>query len=805
MKITLKNFRCHVDRVFEIPETGLVNLSGASGDGKSTILSSIVYGLYGKIPGKYKKPYARGKKSCTVEIEYLGLEITRTKPNRVLVVYDGTTTEDDAAQSVIVDVIGMSYEEFMVGAYIVQRSNASILSMTPLEQVRFVEVLAATSAEHIKEAIKAKKEEFRDLSLKTQGEIDALVSTLEGLQSEVPEEPPPIPDEILAGFAPVEARKKIKRLEVKVGVASTAIQKIQIDISKARKEGQRLEDIRKKIDVLNTKREMCMTVIENSNIALGKRKSVEELQEDINIYEKAIRQLKKREELQKRRRDLDEAIKEHKTSTRKAIKKLEGQVLDLEAIEALEKKIGDVSKLEAEYSAAQTVYTEHMKAKEKAKKELKAIFRDMKANKMFAGSVPTQPLKAIDYLKKIRANILRFECPSCQAKVCLDGGILCLAGDETDSTAVTYDAESVSMIDGYIETIGRLSEMLKDVSPPIPPEGDSSSTIQKEYMKSKRVRDEYEALNKGTLPPVLEKMESAIKKEEILLSKTPPTDAETKGMVYTENKLSSLKQQMAEVERISLEISDRNKELERYNVEVAKLTAMLPKGVLPDITKDLEHSLSKITKEVIDLNLQISSERSKLDNVSEYENYMASKEAVAVAKRKVGVTQRSLKDTNALLEGLVGLEATCKEAEILALEETVNSINEHAKVYLDYFFEDPIIVELRCVKEVKSRKTLKLQMNTSIEHKGGTYDDIEELSGGERQRCDMAFLLAVSDILGGKILMLDECLNNLDASINTEVLGLVRDLANGSEKLVLVISHEAVKGLFDSEVVVAEK
>ena len=33
---------------------------------------------------------------------------------------------------------------------------------------------------------------------------------------------------------------------------------------------------------------------------------------------------------------------------------------------------------------------------------------------------------------------------------------------------------------------------------------------------------------------------------------------------------------------------------------------------------------------------------------------------------------------------------------------------------------------------------------------------VEELSGGERQRCDMAFLLAVNDMLGAKMILLDE-------------------------------------------------
>ena len=172
---------------------------------------------------------------------------------------------------------------------------------------------------------------------------------------------------------------------------------------------------------------------------------------------------------------------------------------------------------------------------------------------------------------------------------------------------------------------------------------------------------------------------------------------------------------------------------------------------------------------------------------------------------RIETCQEKMNDIDVKLEGFYGLEEAGREAEILSLEETVRSINEHARVYLDEMFKDPIMVRLSCVKELKTgKKPAKLQLNTTIDYQGDAYESIEELSGGERQRCDMAFLLAVNDMLGAKMILLDECLNNLDSTINTDVLSMIRDLC-GSNKLILVVSHEAIRGVFDTEVFVTKE
>ena len=117
MKIKFKNFRCHKNKSFEIPDSGLVLLSGESGVGKTTILNAISYALYGKL----RKPYSHGTNTCQVDLQYRNLDIQRSsRPNRLLVTYKGIEYEDDAAEGVIQDAIGMNIKEFMASSYIVQ-------------------------------------------------------------------------------------------------------------------------------------------------------------------------------------------------------------------------------------------------------------------------------------------------------------------------------------------------------------------------------------------------------------------------------------------------------------------------------------------------------------------------------------------------------------------------------------------------------------------------------------------------------------------------------------------------------------
>ena len=187
-----------------------------------------------------------------------------------------------------------------------------------------------------------------------------------------------------------------------------------------------------------------------------------------------------------------------------------------------------------------------------------------------------------------------------------------------------------------------------------------------------------------------------------------------------------------------------------------------------------------------------------LEIISAYDVYHKEISAVKELKHDVKQTESDLRLANKNLEAAHVLEQTVKEAEILAMEKTLANINEFSRSYLEEMFSESISVTLENHKSDRKSKSKgsKLQMNTSVLYRGKLYNSIDELSGGEKQKCNLAFLLAVNSMVGSPFLFLDECLNNLDGSTNMDILTYLRGVAD--KKLVLVVSHPAIEGNFDT-------
>lgn len=816
MEIDLTNFKFHVKGHFEIPQEGLIALSGPSGTGKTSILNSIVYAFYGKMPGKIKKPYSHGKNTCKVEITYTPpdeeepIHIVRTsRPNALAVTLSDIEYEDDAAQSVIEKFLGMNYQEFMVAAYTVQRSNSSVLSMTPTEQIKFVEVLAdSTAIEEFKTNIKERIREMSTLRLKKQGELDGLNSQLEEKMSEQIEEPE-VPQEILDGYDPSTLRQEIAKYQDKLKSIDGALVKARHLLEIAQNEEKEANNIRKKISKLEHEISVYKQLLSDSGPEISDE-DVVRCEENLTNAQRILAEQKDKTAFYKEVLGFREAVAHHFDNLNAKLQALEGKIVTEEEILNMERERDNLLQLAYDYEVRKEKFVEMSDKKNSAKKQLSILFRQIRQD--FRAPVdiktPNKMFAFLGNLLKVSGKV--FNCPSCSSNLCLnhDGEIIQIEGqNEGRVEDLTIDqVEKIRILIMQIENAGR------DINVTLDDPGDVSPDplpISKKIISVRRERDEYLAVKRSIenqeLSHVLERMERRLIETKKFFG--IDSDLREESFAMEEVDFSELEKQVENAREILQNIKNKQKEyktnsdaIKTREMSIKNLMSKIQKGAISK-SKKWESKCSKLTQFLVDTNMKISKRREMLDSMSEYETYQKYLEEVAVLEKRIKRTNAKLDEINDHLEGLYGLEETGKEAEILALEETVKSINEHARIYLDQMFEEPIFVRLQCVKERGGKKGLKLQMNTSIDYQGNTYQDIDELSGGERQRCDVAFLLAVNDMLGGKLLLLDECLNNLDSSVNTEVLALIRDSC--SHKLIIVVSHEAIRGVFDSEVLVS--
>ncbi len=129
--INLSNFRCFETRE-QVINKGLILLFGQRGTGKSTIMESICYVLYGKLKG-FK---TFGKTKCTVKITINNIMIVRENSKRVKLIKNNIIYEAEA-QDMINEEFG-DYETFVMSSYLKQKLQTQFLSLSNSKKLEYL-------------------------------------------------------------------------------------------------------------------------------------------------------------------------------------------------------------------------------------------------------------------------------------------------------------------------------------------------------------------------------------------------------------------------------------------------------------------------------------------------------------------------------------------------------------------------------------------------------------------------------------------------------------------------------------------
>jgi DNA repair exonuclease SbcCD ATPase subunit len=213
----------------------------------------------------------------------------------------------------------------------------------------------------------------------------------------------------------------------------------------------------------------------------------------------------------------------------------------------------------------------------------------------------------------------------------------------------------------------------------------------------------------------------------------------------------------------------------------------------------LLESISKAENELESLESDLTKHSTNLQRIEKYKEYQASKKAYEGWIMKRNDLELQEKEDRLKYAAASNLLDKILEAESISILTIINSINTHAQLYLDHFFTDnPISIKLLTFKESK-KSVSKPQINLAIEYKGMECDT-STLSGGELARVVLAFTLALAEMFNTPLILLDECTASLDESLSTAIINSIKD--NFSNKLVIVISHQNVCGIYDRNIMI---
>ncbi len=806
----------------------------------SSILEAVPFALY----GANKKPTTFGQDGCRVDITLPdGRAVTRTrKPNQLFLTEPGqvNTLKGEDAQKQIEQIYG---EEgmFLASVYNRQSHDLSILLQPPAEQFRIVKRVALGGESHeklkarIKERVRLTEQNFSESQTRLTSTAQNFASRQESFAASFPEEP-----EFVEGDATELAEWVKKWQSVEAPKLANSISRVKSEVNEAESVEKDSAALRVKIEGLGAQ----TSGLEISRLELEAAKK--ELSETI----KRLSEATKRQNAEKTKREHEAKVADFEERKIAHLEHLRAQLQEVQEaqdpselksrMDALQNLTRALSSHAAELSRLRSLFASQVQTlKSKFSNPPGAKKWPAKPQEILAAAklkleecdLATQTFQIA--LESARRKLQSAElfckalsCPSCEAKVRLEEGPTLVSWPEgelpelglEESAREVSKAEgeymATSVVSGEISKIAEsMTSILEALSNLKTPESEKSleeletelAQLSKDYPEKAanwklRVQREKE-LKEAKLPAILERQRKEIENSKvsfeqalkILASLPEETDSSQVGALSQrktelECAVKNLEVQVKKAETAKSQLTKLEKELKELETAWPKDEHARLKSQLAELNQKLEEGKETLAKH-----------RALLPQLQLRQAYEKEKETLETFEKELRAKESEVTDQAESLRRAKRLWNLFEKAEFEAVEHFVLSLNAYAAPYLEALFEEPIEVALATEKEpargAKNKAAVK-RMNVRIRYEDHDYDSVSSLSAGERQRANLAFLLAMNELEARPFLFLDECLNNLDAAVNQRVLHLLQETV-AREKLVVVVSHEAVEGVFD--------
>ena len=809
MKLTLKNFRCYSEKEFDFGQEGLLLLSGQSGAGKSTLLLAITFALY----GSGNKLVTFGKTSCSVQLEFDELLITRTKrPNRLTLKNishpDSVEYEDDTAQSLINERFGTAFE---ITSYLQQNAVNSFILMNPSEKLEFLEKFAFGSID-----LSSLKARTGAIIKKRNEELITATSQLE-ISSDyfkTLNKPKRVNFPFKTNDPELRVKNEIVRQKntiTRIKQLSSLLEKVKVEYNDLQLYKTKLLSKQEQIPIITGKIETLES--EKSSITYIGDNTLKDYETQLQslLSRKELTALKSTYEIDSSR--IDEIRQNELDSISKELSDIDLQLWKEYTLDEVNSNISDHTTLLRDLETLERLQINLNKLGKTDKLDISSKSLNLDKTSL------SEKRKQLDSLT-LQQEL--FKCPSCQISLKLKNKTLYTVDtiplDSENIVDVRRDIklleEKIKVKEQCISEEQKRTDILKEITSvkaqydsSLPEKTQVESDI--EYLKEyKRTQQELEKRKKKlqTNNNLSTSLTSLIKQLDILKTRIKTIESglgesERVSFSLSEDTLrSNIQTELRNktiLESVNKQLVSLNKELQNLHSGIESIQKVYLESY-SEVKDDnvLKTVITGFEKELSDLKIKEEEHILNMKKIEEYNRYQDE-----YAKYKEWSTKiRDLTETEQKARQQYSAATLLKDkilqAESLAIQNIVNSINIHAQEYLDLFFpEHPIVVRLLPFKTTK--KSVKPQINLEIDYKG-MEADLNMLSGGELSRVVLAYTLALCEIFNSPIVMLDECTASLDADLTSTVMeGIKKNFGN---KLVIIIAHQVIEGDFDRQI-----
>lgn len=830
MHVKIVGFKCHLDSEYTFNNGELILLKGDSGAGKSTILRAIFWCLYGSMRGIYNN--AGISKKCCVTLQINQLVIYRQKKPELLKVTLVTQDsgnqeyEDEIAQEVINKAFG-SRDLWKSCSYIEQKERCSLLSgtasdrLTLLNQLSFDQENPKDYISRIDQELKNINKEFTDIQDSFTKELNLFTHQLNLRPVNVvlnTQELSNLQQEIISTETKIkELYQAVMNHERSLGsynILTNQISTIQDNLSKIvlinfdnNLHDQLVKEVSEKIQLAN----MAVADLNNWKTMKNQFNQMEKqllnYQEQLSLINDRIANTKN--ELSKTSNinvgfDVTEKLVWDIVQTENALMQNManaqsiGCSYDQESINSL------LNNLQEQINSAQNT-----------EKNLRN-YNQLKTFKQQLGGLPLLEMRDYDTLKynlqneisEMKKGLELLQCPKCLSSL-----------RYANKALIPGEREPVSLFQ-----IQEKEKLYQDLSNQERTQKNIDSLkIQIKNLEGQLSETDILALENYKPINIKQLQEQIIKISRIQIISKPNYSSDTLKQVIKYNKLNQ-----------DLLNCEKNKEILVKNIETIKED--LSKFTLPDLPpggdldiKKYQNELNNLHKQYQDylnnknLHQQLSSnlnmaieQRNKIElNYVAIKDYETAKTLLIELKEKLdsaiygnamikqqetlNAKRENVIKLNNELTSLQRLKQNAIETEYRQLQDTVDTINTALCDILPLLFDEPIVMSFQLYKTLKTTKEVKPGVNICIKYRGVEYDNINDISGGEGDRVSLAVLLALNSVSNSPIILLDECISSLDASIKEACIEVLKTFEG---KTIICVDHEGTEGFYDKTVTI---